>query len=560
MNHGYEFVDDEVVMNVWAPKIKDMIVLRVKDGAKFPMNGSSGGFKSANVRLPPGERYYFLADGQRIPDPASRFQPDGISGPSEIIKNDYEGVKKWKTYDLKDAIIEEIHIGTFTKEGTYESAEKMVDHFVNLGINHIELMPLNQTYGTRNWGYDGVFIFAPSYSYGRPENLRRFIDTLHENNINVILDVVYNHIGPFGNILGILGDYFSKSYINPWGQALNFDGPGSDAVRSFILQNIKYWIEEYKFDGLRIDATHAIFDSSPVHILKEISTTIKSLEHKLGRKIKLIAEDDKNDSAIVDRLEDCGYGFDASWNGDFHHSVHSYLTSENRGYYEDYGNFTDIIDCLKNGYLYNGKYSKYLRKTRGTVFAGSRRKLVVFDSNHDQVGNRAFGERPVSLVGDLKARLFAAIVLLSPFTPMLFMGEEYGETNPFLFFIQTEDNEFANIVRNGRMNEFKDFSWNGNIPDPSSIESFDKSKLSWKLTDNRGKQFIEFYKKMINLRKRIVSDKYSVSSENNVIRIDYEKASVYISFSDKQQIIKQGPKGTRDETAIDPFSILVQDT
>lgn len=559
MNHGYEFIGDTVTVHVWAPNIKDMVFLRVRDGARFTMYDSSDGFKSADLKLSPGDRYYFLADGKKIPDPASRFQPEGIYGPSEIIKNDLERIKKWKTYDLKETIIEEIHVGTYTREGTYESAGEMVDHFVNLGINHVELMPLNQTYGTRNWGYDGVFLFAPSYSYGRPEDLCRFIDKLHENGINVILDVVYNHIGPLGNILGVVGDYFSKWYNNPWGQALNLDGPGSDAVRSFILQNVKYWIEEYKFDGLRIDATHAIFDSSPSHILKEISILIKGLENRLGRKIKLIAEDDKNDNALVKELKDCGYGFDASWNGDFHHSIHSFLTYENSGYYEDYGKFTDITDCLENGYLYNGRYSKYLKKTRGTLFEENRRKLVVFDSNHDQVGNRAFGERPVSIVGDEKAKLFAASVLLSPFTPMLFMGEEYGETNPFLFFMQTEDKEFAKIVREGRFKEFKDFSWKGDIPDPSSVESFNKSKLSWRITDDRGKEFLEFYKKMISLRKKIVSEKYHVHFESKIIKIEYQKASVYFSFSDKPQTIVQESKGATKKILILPFSALIEE-
>ncbi len=557
MKHGYQFLDEGVSLNVWAPLIREMEVYNISSGKRTPMFDSENGFKNAVVRLDPGEKYYLVADGRKIPDPASRFQPDGIYGPSEIVQLKAPRVKRWKTYDLKNSVIEEVHIGTFSKEGTYESAARMIREIIDVGVNSVELMPLNQTYGTRNWGYDGVFLYAPNYTYGRPEQLQAFIDLLHENDVNVFLDVVYNHVGPLGDVLGFLGYYFSETYRNPWGRPFNFDGYGSDPVRSFILQNVEYWIAEYNFDGLRLDATHAIIDSSPTSILKDISILVRDIEKKLHRKIKLIAENDRNDTSLVRGFPECGFAFDGVWNDDLHHSLHSYITGEHGGYYSDYGNISDVADCYRNGFLYNGRYSAYLNRVRGTPFDESKWKLIVFDSNHDQVGNRAFGERPVTILGDNKAKLLAASVILSPFTPMLFMGEEYGETRPFLFFVQTDDEDFASKVREGRKSEFKDFEWSGKLPDPSSIDTFNSSKLSWDINGRRGRDFRAFYKKMIQLRRRFVTPNCGVTLGDNVITLEYDKVNVYLSFSEGQHEIRGAPIYPEGAKLLGPFGVVV---
>jgi len=557
IRHGYTFTDDRISLNVWAPLVKDLRLYRVESDSPVPMIEANDGFRTVDIKMGEGERYYLVADGKMVPDPASRFQPSGIYGPSEIVRIGEPRIKRWKTYDLKDSVIEEIHVGTFTQRGNYESAGKRVSHFTDIGINTVELMPLNQTYSTRNWGYDGVFLYSPSCFYGRPEQLRMFIDLLHENDINVLLDVVYNHVGPLGNVLPTFGYYFSDNYRNPWGKAFNFDGYGSDQVRSFILQNVEYWIREYNFDGLRLDATHSIYDSSTTHILKEISMLVDRLRSELNRRIKLIAENDRNDPSLVRSYKECGYGFDGIWNDDFHHSVHSFLTGEHGGYYSDYGEISNVVDCFRNGFLYNGKYSNYLGRTRGALFHEGMEKLIVFDSNHDQIGNRAFGERPTKIMGDERAKLFAASVILSPFTPMLFMGEEYGETNPFLFFVQTEDENFAEMIREGRKKEFKDFDWGGKLPDPSSEETFNASKLSWKTRGQRGKEFMSFYRKMIDIRRRFVSSECTVSSEGNVITLTYEKIIVYLSFSDTPHVIHGRFIYPEDAEVLVPYGVAV---
>ncbi len=473
--------------------------------------------------------YYLIADKQKIPDPAGHFMPDGINGPSQIIPDNYEFKnKKWKSYSMEDSIIDEIHIGTFTEEGNYISVEAHIPDLENTGINTVEIMPLAQFYGNRNWGYDGVYLYAPAYSYGTPENLKHMVDAFHGHNMNVLLDVVYNHAGPVGNIMKLLGPYFSPDYKNPWGETYNFDGAYSDSVRNFIIQNAIYWIEKYGFDGLRLDAIHSIYDSSPVNIVKSIVLEMNKLEKKLNRKIKIIAESDKNDSNLVKEINSGGYGLAAHWNDDFHHAIYTSLGGEKSGYYSDYGDFDAIPYLLKHGYLYDGKYSQYLKKTRGTKFSNMpKSRLIAFNSNHDQVGNRAFGDRPLELLGYKKNRLFISMTLLSPFTPMLFQGEEYGETNPFLFFVDPPDHKFSSSVLEGRKSEFKDFEWGTDIPDPSSYETFMASKLTW----NKSESCLNYYKQLIKLRKLYVSENYRISAYKKVIKIHYRNAEMYFSFS-----------------------------
>ncbi len=533
--HGITGNGKEFAINVWAPYIRSMELQL--DDKKIKLNKDDYGYFSGNFNYHYYGLYNLIADGRIIPDPAGHFMPGGINGKSQIIPDSYEFKnRKWNSHGIKDSIIEEIHIGTFTENGDYKSVEKHIDYLNDTGINTVEIMPLAQAYGSRNWGYDGVFLYSPAYSYGTPEELKHMIDSFHEYDINVILDVVYNHSGPLGNILNFLGPYYSENYINPWGKPFNYDGAFSDSVRSFVLQNAAYWIEKYNFDGLRLDAIHSIYDSSPVNIIKEIAIEISKLEIKLGRKIKIIAESDKNDSSIVKSRKTGGYGLSAHWNDDFHHAIYTYLSGEDSGYYMDYGEFNYIVDSLRHGYVYNHKYSNYLKKTRGTEFINiPKSRLIVFNSNHDQIGNRAFGERPVKLLGEQKNKLFIALTLLSPFTPMLFQGEEYGEESPFLFFVDPPDKEFANSILNGRRSEFKDFPWGDEIPDPSDIETFMHSKLKW----NKSLTYINYYKELIKLRKLYVTDNYKVDAFKKIIKIIYDRASIYFSFMDSNFTIPE---------------------
>ncbi len=528
MNNLYEINNNKIKINVWAPKMEELYLKDLNDNKIYKMDNLNNGYKTLELNNAINHDYYFVYNNTEYPDPASRFQYYGVSGPSRFVDYNYKWKnKKWKTYNIKDTIIEEIHIGTYTEKGDYNSILDKIDYIKSTGINTVEIMPLNQTYGKRNWGYDGVLLYAPNNNYGTANELKNLIDKFHENNINVILDVVYNHVGPVGNILNNFGHYFSDTHKNPWGDSFNYDGYGSDFVRSFIIENVNYWINEYKFDGLRLDAIHSMYDSSPLNIIKEISLYIKNLEKKLKRKIKLIAESDKNDSSLVKPFYKCGYSLTAHWNDDFHHAIYTYLSGEGDIYYSDYNNFDYIVDCYNNGYVYNKKFSKYLNKTRGTIFDEKKYKLIAFDSDHDQIGNRAFGERPIKLLGIKKMELFVASLLLSPFTPMLFQGEEYGENSPFLFFIETDNKDFAAKIFNGRKKEFSNFKNCNNIPDPDDINTFEKSKLKWKINDN----ILNYYKGLIKIRKNYIKGNCSAYNDNYIIKLIYNKINVYLSFS-----------------------------
>jgi len=544
--HGVRFKErGEVEVNLWAPLQKEMRLKNLSSGQITEMKGSPRGYFSSATEGENGDRYVFvMKSGKGIPDPASRFQPQGIDSPSMMV--DTGSFKwrnnRWKTYSIRESVIQEIHVGTYTEGGKYVDLADHLDHILETGINTIEIMPLAQSYGSRNWGYDGVFPFSPSYSYGSPEDLKNFVDLCHGKGLNVILDVVYNHLGPLGNIFSTVGHYFSSTYHNPWGDAINFDGKGSDEVRSFVLQNVKYWIEEYRMDGLRLDAIHSIYDSSPLHILKEITDLAGDLEKKLDRNIKVIAETDRNDPETVRERSRCGYGFNGQWNDDFHHALHCFLSGERSGYYMDYGNFDQIVHAYSNGFVYDGVYSEYLGKTRGSIYGDlPMERLVVFTQNHDQIGNRAFGERPISIMGERKALLFAVAVLTSPFTPMLFMGEEFGCSTPFLFFMESEDKDFAEKVFKGRKNEFSGFGWGDDIPNPSSVETFIASMIHHEGSgEETGKRFMSHYKNLISIRKKYIQGhRPQVWSDGSrhIIILDYRDTSVKVvmSFSSKEE-------------------------
>lgn len=469
-----------------------------------------GYWKSVVKNVFPGSLYFYrLEDKIDRPDPASRFQPDGIHGPSQIIDPNafLWGDDDWKGIPLKNFIIYELHVGTFTKGGTFESIIPYLDYLKELGITAIELMPVAQFPGNRNWGYDGVYPFAPHNSYGGPHDLKTLVNACHKEGLAVILDVVYNHLGPEGNYLNNFGPYFTDKYKTPWGDAINFDGPYSDEVRRFFIVNALYWITEYHFDALRIDAIHGIFDFSAKHFLQDLGESVQKQAKALDRNVYIIPESDLNDVRLINPIEVGGYGLDAQWNDDFHHSLHTLLTGENAGYYEDFGTIGHMEKAFREGFVYSGQYSNFRKRKHGSSSKNRpAHQFVVFSQNHDQVGNRLAGDRLTSRQSLEKLKLAAGVVILSPFIPLLFMGEEYGEKSPFQYFVSHSDEDLIEAVRNGRREEFASFQWEGEISDPQAESTFLNSKIHIELRHHGEHEILfEFYKKLIELRKEIPS-------------------------------------------------------
>ncbi len=379
---------------------------------------------------------------------------------------------------MPSSIFYELHVGTYTREGTFEAIISKLDELADLGVTTVELMPIAQFPGARNWGYDGVHPFAAQNTYGGPRGLQRLVDAAHGRGLGVALDVVYNHLGPEGNYLGAFGPYFSPRYRTPWGEAINFDGPDSDPVRRYFIDNALYWAEYFHVDALRLDAVHGIFDFGAKHVLEQLQAEMRSLAERLGRHIHIIAESNLNDSRLLHSAERGGYDLDGQWSDDFHHSVHTLLTGEHDGYYADFGKLSGLTESLKNGWSYSGQYSLFRRRRHGNSAAGIERfRFLASNQNHDQVGNRALGERLSTLVGTDALKLAAGITLLSPLTPLLFMGEEYGEVAPFQYFVSHGDEELVENVRKCRRSEFSTFAWTAEIPDPQAESTFEASRL-----------------------------------------------------------------------------------
>jgi maltooligosyltrehalose trehalohydrolase len=510
--------------------------------------------------LGPGARYLYVLDGEYArPDPVSRFQPEGVHGPSEVIDPNHFPWEDndWKGIDLEEMIVYEIHTGTFTREGSFEAIIPAFDYLKNdLGVTAIELMPVAQFPGERNWGYDGTYLYAPQNSYGGPKGLKRLINACHQNGLAIILDVVYNHLGPEGNYLANYGPYFTDRYKTPWGSAINFDGPESDEVRNFIIDNALYWVMEYHADGLRIDAIHGIFDFSARHILYDITEAVHQQAKKLGRPVCVIAESDLNDVRVIDSPKKGGYGLDAQWNDDFHHCLHTLLTREGEGYYEDFGEIKHLAKALREGFVYSGQYSLYRRRRHGSSSKHlPPSKFVVFSQNHDQVGNRAKGDRLSTLAPFEALKLAAAIVLLSPNIPLLFMGEEYGEETPFQYFVSHSDQELIEAIRRGRKEEFSAFQWEGTFPDPQDEMTFLRSKIDLDLRHHeKHHSLLEFYRTLIQLRKEMPSlsslDKRGIKIE----AFEGEKAILMKRHCGEDQVIEVfnfSDKPIRIETTID---------
>ncbi len=494
----------------WAPRASNVEV--VLDGRVVPLEALGDGRHAGTVTdVPAGSHYRYRLHraGQEPldrPDPASRWQPEGVHGPSAV---DDPAAFAWTDdgfapLPLSQQIIYELHVGTFSPAGTFDGVVDQLPHLVELGVTAIELLPVWQFPGARNWGYDGVLPSAVQDSYGGPDGLRRLVDAAHAAGIGVILDVVHNHLGPEGNYLDDFGPYTTDRYTSPWGPAMNVDGPGADHVRRWIVESVVGFVRDHHIDGFRLDAVHGIIDQSAVHLLEELTTAAKAEGIRQGRTVHVIAESDLCDPKLVRPRDAHGFGLDAQWADDFHHAVHVGLTGEEAGYYVDYAGLTDLATMLRDRYVFAGRYSPYRERTVGRPAPDvPYDRFVVCVQNHDQVGNRMLGERLSALVDAHGQRFAAAMLLTSPFVPMLFMGEEYAEPAPFQYFVSHGDEHLQTAVREGRRAEFAAFAWQGQAPDPNDPATFERSRIDVSLAHQPGEHadMFAFHRHLIELRR-----------------------------------------------------------
>ena len=494
---------------VWAPGAEDITLVIISSPERLiPLRKQEQGYWSASVEgIQPGARYRYRIDHHNErPDPASFFQPDGVHGPSQII--DHAAFRwtdsHWQGIPLRQMILYEIHVGAFTPEGTFDAIIPRLAELRELGVNAIELMPVAQFPGERNWGYDGVYLFSAQNSYGGPDGLKRLVNAAHEQGVAVLLDVVYNHLGPEGNYLAEFAPYFTTRYPSSWPSVLNFDGPGSDGVRQFVCENARYWLSVFHVDGLRLDSVQQMFDTGSRPIVRELSQSVKGWAQEQGLICHLIAEDDQNDVRLLQPLDKNGCGLDGLWLDDFHHSMHSLLTGEKQGIYQDFGDAAQMIKAFNEGFVYSGNYSVFRVRSHGTASRNiSPRQFIAFSQNHDQVGNRPQGERLSRLVSFEALKLAATAVMLSPYVPLLFMGEEYAEENPFYYFISHQNPALVENVRQGRREQSLRLGFAAQPPDPQDEATFQHSKLQWQLRqEGRHKVLREYYRELILLRRK----------------------------------------------------------
>ena len=499
---------------VWAPKAQKMS-LKWRDQV-LPMNGpNSRGWWTLEVQEAScGDRYAFLMDDDpnTYPDPRSLRQPEGVHGPSELYDHSrFEWHDQlWRGAPKSGSIIYELHIGTFSEEGTFDGAIKHLQHIADLGVTHVEVMPVAAWAGQQGWGYDGVSLFATHEPYGGPDSFKRFVDACHATGLSVILDVVYNHFGPVGNYTTKFGSYLNENRKTPWGDAVNLDGEGSDEVRRFFVDNALMWLKDYHCDGLRFDAVHAFIDLSSVHFMEQLSIEVERLGATLAKEFYLIAESDLNDPRVVRSREAHGYGMDSQWSDDFHHALFAMLYQPKEGesgYYSDFGTLGDLHKALKHAYVYDGQYSGHRKRRHGRPADGlSAHHFVHFDQNHDQVGNRAWGERLEQLVGLDTAKVAIGILLTAPYVPMLFMGEEWASSSPFLYFADHEDEEMRRLVSEGRAREFASFGFDKEVPDPEDKATFERSRLKWdELQEGKHAEMLRWVKSLTKLRRSQVA-------------------------------------------------------
>jgi maltooligosyltrehalose trehalohydrolase len=522
--------------SVWAPCAGRVDL--VLDDRRMPMSeGPDGRWEVRITGAAAGTRYAFALDGRPPrPDPRSAHQPEGVDGRSELV--DHAGFpwtdQHWRGITLPGAVLYELHVGTYSAAGTFDGAIDHLDHLVDLGVDAVELMPVAEYSGEWGWGYDGVDLFAPHHAYGGPVGLKRLIDACHARGLGVVLDVVHNHLGPAGNYLAEFGPYFSERHHTNWGAAVNLDGPHSGAVRRFLIDNALMWLRDYHVDGLRLDAVHALVDDSAVHYLEELGGEVEALAAAVRRPLFLIAESDLNDPLFVRSRDAGGYGMDAAWADEWHHALHATLTGERDGYYVDFGSLDLLAKALRQAWVYDGTWSEYRRRVHGrppTGLTGSQ--FVVSTQNHDQVGNRAAGERAGALMSEGRLRIAAALLLTAPFTPMLFQGEEWGAATPFQYFTDHADPDLAQAVSQGRRNEFAAFGWDpAEVPDPQDKATFARSRLDWTELDREPHAgLLSWYRSLIALRR---STPELADPRPSSVAVDHDEAGGWLQ-------VRRGP-------------------
>ena len=546
------------VIVLWAPIAEEVKINIEELDTQIPLTKDPFGYwRLITDLLKPGQHYTFeltTAEGiKNRPDPVSLLQPEGVHGSSQAVDlKEYPFTDQdWKGFPLEQYIIYEIHTGTFTAEGNFLGIEQKLDHLIALGVTAIEIMPVATFPGQRNWGYDGVYPFAVQSSYGGPIGLQNLVNVCHEKGISVILDVVYNHFGPEGNYFGDFAPYFTDKYHTPWGNAINFDDAYADGVRKFYIENVLQWFRDFHIDALRLDAVHAIKDLSTKHILAEIRENVDLLTAQTGRNYQLIVECDLNDPKFITTIDRSGYGMDAQWMDEFHHALRVASGQKREGYYADFNGIEHLAKSYLDAYVYDGIFSPERQKIFGAKAEDcSGEQFVVFSQNHDQVGNRMLGERTSHLVSAEMQKLMAGAVFISPFLPLLFMGEEWGETNPFLYFVSHSDDKLIKAVRKGRIDEFKAFHFSGEAPDPQDPQTFLQSKLQWQLLEiPTHQQMLNYYQTLIALRKtnKVLRNlnrkqlKVNVFSSQNCLVIqrwqDEEQLYCILNFSGQEQAI-----------------------
>ncbi|HEU4903961.1 MAG TPA: malto-oligosyltrehalose trehalohydrolase, partial [Flavisolibacter sp.] len=514
-----------IQFKVWAPlKEKMRLHLVYPEDRLLEMTKGEEGYWHLSVADLPGDvRYFFRPDDEEdMPDPASPYQPEGVHGPSQAVAHAayHWQDQAWKGLPLEDFILYELHVGTFTPEGTFDAIIPRLDALKEIGINAIELMPVAQFPGNRNWGYDGVFPYAVQNSYGGPQGLKKLVDACHQKGIAVILDVVYNHLGPEGNYFSNFGPYFTHQYCTPWGDAINYDGEWSDGVRDYFSDNVVYWFEQYHLDGLRCDAIHAVYDNGAVHFWELVHQKIRQKEQALNRPFYLIAESDLNSPKVVKPPAEGGYGFNAQWLDDFHHSLYVLLNNDDKERYYDFGSVQQLAKAYKDGFVHSGEWVKFRKRRHGASSAGiPGDKFIVFNQNHDQIGNRVKGERLCMLVDVERIKVAAAAILLSPYIPMLFMGEEYADESPFYYFVSHTDPDLVEAVRKGRKEEFKDYGFDAEPPDPQAEQTFSDSKLQWSKRNQGHHQLVlQWHAELIKCRQTMPALK-NVDKESVAVQV-----------------------------------------
>ncbi|WP_020605961.1 malto-oligosyltrehalose trehalohydrolase [Spirosoma spitsbergense] len=526
---GVTYNPDHTNVRVWAPMAQSVVLHLCQQDVKIPLQNDGTYWHTTTDQLQPGDAYKFiLNDTLERPDPASLAQPEGVHGPSKVVDTAafVWSDTDWQNIPLDDYLMYELHTGTFSPEGTFAGIEERLDYLVELGINAIEIMPIAQFPGTRNWGYDGVCPYAVQNSYGGAAGLQKLVDACHQRGLAVVLDVVYNHVGPEGNYLSDFGPYFTTKHQTPWGDALNFDDDYSDSVRRYFIENVLMWFRDFHIDALRLDAVHAIRDTSEVHLLREIKEYVDELMTLTGKQHYLIVESDLNETRFIKPIAGDGYGMDAQWNDEFHHALRVTAGGERNGYYADYNGIQHLAKAYRDAYVYDGTTMHPRARIAGKSTAGhAGRQFVVFSQNHDQIGNRMLGERPSQLVSPEMKKLMAGAVISSPYLPMLFMGEEWGELNPFMYFVSHSDLPLIEAVRQGRRREFADFHGPFAAPDPQAAETFERSKLNWsRVTQEPHQTIFRYYQTLLALRKQ--SSLRHPNRESVAVVVDEERATL----------------------------------